>query len=327
MPSEPTRGTGSASTSVINADRPRLWRADITISDARFTDWLSHGGRRAYMTARDSVRQEVSEMLRLTDHLRVVTPEVLRPDPALVATLRMCTAPALARDRLAGLAQARKPFVAALEQGRLPTSASAAELDAQLGRICRVLRNLWDRQLLPWLVRDCGPTDLERQMASVVVADRRCIAVSDLILRQAHKRSQTEQLVRWLTEHGYRQQAVGEGCVESMPQGTFAIDQPVVAGSHTPVLLTLDAVVQPHSSRGQQAPVFLDWTSLADASAAKLAKEATRLRLLKETFGGETAVLSILVGSFDKQYLDARATRNLDWIWEHRLDDLGAAGV
>lgn len=312
---------------MINAERPRLWRADITMADARFTDWLSRGGRLAYLTARESVGQEVSQMMRLTDHLRVVTPDVLRSDPALVATLRMCTAPALARDRLAGLAQARKPFLATLEQGRLPTSASAAELEAQLSRICRVLRNLWDSQVLPWLVHNGEPTESERQLASVVVADRRCLAVSDLILRQAHRRSQTVQLVQWLTEHGYRRQTVEKGCVKDMPLGTFAIDQPVVAGTHTPVDLFVDVVVQPHAKRRSRAPVFLDLTSLADASAVKLAKESTRLRLLTQTFGEKTAVLSILAGSFDKEYLDARAARKLDWIWEHRMDDLAAVGV
>jgi hypothetical protein len=233
----------------------------------------------------------------------------------------------LARDRLAGLAQVRKPFIAALEQGRLPTSASATELHEQMSRICRVLATLWDEQLLPWLPLGRAPTGLEMQRASLVVTDRRCHSVADLILRQAHRRSQIEQLVRWLTQHGYRDQLLQHGCVTELPPGTFTLEQQGFAGRQAGTDFSFDAVVRPHSDRNRRLPVFLDLTFAGDTSAVKLAKEETRGRLLKQSHGEEVIMLAILSGSFDKQYLDARAACQLDWVWAHRLDDLALAGL
>jgi len=59
----------------------------------------------------------------------------------------MCTTPPLAIDRLVGLAGARKNLVGRMEKGKLPTKMAAADLDAELTKLCGILSRLLDRDI------------------------------------------------------------------------------------------------------------------------------------------------------------------------------------
>ncbi len=105
----------------------------------------------------------------------------------MLPTLRMCTAPPIARDRLTGLARVKKHLVLSMEQGKIPPRMSEEKLIEQLLSIAEILTKLLDYDILPWLERKTAPTDLEQHRAATIVADRLCGAVSDPIIRNAQE--------------------------------------------------------------------------------------------------------------------------------------------
>ena len=119
----------------------------------------------------------------------------------------MCTAPPLAVDRLIGLADASKNLVGRMEDGKLPTKMNAADLNAELTKLCRIISRLLDRDIFPWLDAAKDPTDHERDRASTIVADRLCSAVANPIVRNAQEQRQLKLVGDWLDARGYRKQA------------------------------------------------------------------------------------------------------------------------
>lgn len=106
-------------------------------------------------------------------------------NPAALPTLRMCTAPPLAVDRLIGLAGASKSLIGSMEEGKLSVRMKAEMLNENLNKVCAVLSKLLDRDIFPWLDAGKDPTDHERDRASTIVADRLCSAVANPIIRNA----------------------------------------------------------------------------------------------------------------------------------------------
>lgn len=71
----------------------------------------------AFRTTRAKTTEHVKAALLATDDLRKLDPETLRANPGSLPTLRMCTAPPLAVDRLVGLANANKSLIGSMEEG------------------------------------------------------------------------------------------------------------------------------------------------------------------------------------------------------------------
>ncbi len=88
----------------INADKPHLWKADIAASVDQFNQWFMRFAPEAFRSTRVATTQRVKDALLATGDLQRVTPAILRDNPGAIATLRMCTAPPLAVDRVVGLA-------------------------------------------------------------------------------------------------------------------------------------------------------------------------------------------------------------------------------
>ena len=56
-------------------------------------------------------------------------------------------------------------------------------------------------------------------------------------------------------------------------------------------------------------------------------EEATKMRQLKETLKVEVQFILFLCGYFNKTYLTYEANEGIDWVWEHRIDDLRKFGL
>src|SRR3974390_428654 len=119
----------------INADKPHLWKADTRASVDQFNDWFMKFAPKAYRDTRKKTIESVESGLAGTKDLSVITPAVIKANPAILPTLRMATSPPLARDRLIGLADSTKNLVGTLEEGRLPSQLATELLDAHLMKI------------------------------------------------------------------------------------------------------------------------------------------------------------------------------------------------
>ena len=113
----------------INADKPHLWKADIAASVDRFNEWFIHFAPAAFRSTRVKTTERVKTALLATSDLRNIDAATLKANPGALSTLRMCTAPPLAVDRLVGLATASKSLVGSMEKGKLPARMKAELID------------------------------------------------------------------------------------------------------------------------------------------------------------------------------------------------------
>ena len=195
----------------INADKPHLWKADIAASVDQFNQWFMHFAPDAFRTTRVQTTGHVKAALIATDDLRNIDGATLKINPGALSTLRMCTAPPLAVDRLIGLADTNKNLVGRMEQGKLPVRMKMGDLDAELNKLCRIVSRLLDRAIFPWLGAAKAPTDHERERAATIVADRLCSAVANPIIRNAQEQRQLKLVGDWLDARGYKKKSPPTG--------------------------------------------------------------------------------------------------------------------
>jgi hypothetical protein len=103
----------------INADKPHLWKADVAESVDRFNQWFMRFAPEAFRSTRARTTEQVKAALLATNDLRELTPNRLQANPGALPTLRMCTAPPLAVDRLIGLSSVNRSLIGRMEGGKL----------------------------------------------------------------------------------------------------------------------------------------------------------------------------------------------------------------
>ncbi len=314
----------------INADKPHLWKTDVERSIDFYNDWFIRFAPETYRTQRKIATHTVLDAFAKTNNLTRILPEVLLEDPGLLPILRMVTAPPLARDRLMGLAHVGKSLIAAMEgkenvAPRLPKRMPAAKLDENLQKLCDVLAELIDRDLIPWIGSKGRPSTLQVDRAATVIADRMCGASSDPIIRNAQEKRQLATLKGWLKRNGYKaittQQAKDP---YAMPLGTFTFRLSLPAGSRkSSVKIPIDCVVKPLTAKEGAFPVLIEAKSAGDATNTnkRRKEEAQKFRQLKEWYGDSVNFVLFLCGYFEPGYLGYEAAEGIDWVWEHRTRD------
>jgi XamI restriction endonuclease len=246
----------------------------------------------------------------------------------------MSTCPPLAVDRLIGLADALPSMVKRMESDqKLPARMKAAEVDLELGKITAIIEKMADPDIFVWLGRREAATEVETHRAATIVADRLCGAVANPIIRNAQEKRQLHEIKAWLEKRGYRQLATGEGTkFNAMPPGTFSFRMNVPVkqeGGEKTVNVPIDAVVMPMKAKSTHFPLFFEAKSAGDfANTNKRRKEeAVKMAQLRSTYGAAVHFNLFLCGYFDSGYLGYEAAEGIDWVWEHRIDDLALFGL
>ena len=314
----------------INSNKPHLWKADIAASVDQFNQWFMRFAPEAFRSTRVQTTEHVKAALLATNDLRTLNAATLKANPGALPTLRMCTAPPLAVDRLIGLADASKNLVGRMEKGKLPTKIQAAELDGEVTKLCRILSRLLDRDIFPWLDSRKAPTDHERDRASTIVADRLCSAVANPIVRNAQEQRQLALIGGYLDRRGYRKQAHPPGRpLTEMESGTYTFRMNLAVGKALKVNVPVDVVIQPKRLRKDRLPDLIEAKSAGDFTNTnkRRKEEATKFHQLQATYGTSVAFVLFLCGYFGSDYLGYEAAEGIDWVWEHRIDDLARLGL
>lgn len=315
----------------VNLDKPQLWKDDIARSVDLYNEWFLKFAPQTYREERVKATKRVQNMLQRTNHLRNLTPNELRNDPAILFALRMATAPPIARDRLVGLAGISKNLVLSMElKHQIPLRMSVATLEEQLGKIAAMIIRLADLDIFPWLNNKRSPTAEEVYRAATIVADRLCGANADPIVRNAQEKRQLRKIKIWLEEHGY-QDLTGKISLDKLQSGMFAfrLNVPGQQEDHAQVNIPVDAVVMPRNKKAASLPLLIEAKSAGDfANVNKRRKEeAVKVNQLRRKHGQDVRYLLFLCGYFDGGYLGYEAAEGIDWVWEHRMDDLKAFGL
>lgn len=318
----------------INADKPHLWKADTRASVDQFNQWFMKFAPKAYRDTRKKTIESVEQGLTLTQDLLTLTPDVLKANPGILPTLRMSTCPPLARDRLIGLADSTKNLVGCLEESKLPPQMEAKQLDAHLKKITGILSQMLDVDIFPWLEEKRKPGNEERYRSSTIVADRLCGAVAEPIVRNAQEKRQLAVIQKYLEDRGYKLKAHSATTpLNQMEPGTFSFRLNVlVKPSKTEaktVKIPIDAVIQPKQAELPYLPILIEAKSAGDFTNVnkRRKEEATKINQLKATYGKDVVFVLFLCGYFDAAYLGYEAAEGIDWIWEHRTQDLDRLGI
>jgi len=318
----------------INRDKPDLWKDDVARSVDLYNEWFMTFAPKAFRETRLKVTKDVEATLRATQNLRKIKPDILRANPSALPTLRMCTCPPLARDRLIGLAKLSKNLVERMEKdGKVPPGLTDGRISAEFARIGAIIQKFADRDILTWLESVAAPTSEQLRRASTIVADRLCGATADPIIRNEQEARQLKTIAAWLNARGYKRRPVGGAKFNAMAPGTYAfrINVPVTLTRKPAktVNIPVDAAIMLKSARPGDLPVCVEAKSAGDFTNVnkRRKEEAQKMNQLKSTYGGKLIYVLFLCGYFDSGYLGYEAAEGIDWIWEHRVDDFAGLGL
>jgi hypothetical protein len=318
----------------INANKPERWKADIAQSVDFYNDWFMRFAPKTYRDTRVETTKQVLSALEKTTTLTNISPDTLAQNPFVLPILRMSTAPPIARDRLIGLAGVSANLVKAMEiNHRIPPRIDRDTVTLELKKIGQIIIRLVDTDIFPWLETGQSPSETEMHRAATIVADRLCGAVADPIIRNAQEQRQLAAIQQWLEQRGYRLIETGDKVsFNQMKSGTFTfrLNVPVKQANRAkPVNIPIDTVIMPHRSQLDDLPLLIEAKSAGDFTNTnkRRKEEATKVAQLRSTYGEKVRFVLFLCGYFDSGYLGYEAAEGIDWVWEHRLDDLAEFGL
>jgi hypothetical protein len=144
-------------------------------------------------------------------------------------------------------------------------------------------------------------------------------------------RHQLAAIKSWLEAHGYRELVPGEAeDWLSMPSGTFSFryNVPVTLDGGKQVNIPVDAVIMRKDAQEGDFPALFEAKSAGDFTNTnkRRKEEAIKIQQLRRTYGDKITFDLFLCGYFDSGYLGYEAAEGIDWVWEHRIDDLEKFG-
>ena len=103
----------------------------------------------------------------------------------------------------------------------------------------------------------------------------------------------------------------------------------VLAGKDRTVNVPVDVVIQPHRHHSGDLPILVEAKSAGDFTNTnkRQKEEATKVNQLRARYGEDLQFILFLCGYFDAGYLGYEAAEGIDWIWEHRIEDMELLGI
>jgi type II restriction enzyme len=103
----------------------------------------------------------------------------------------------------------------------------------------------------------------------------------------------------------------------------------VVAGEPHKGKIPVDVAVQPRKPTADRIPVLIEAKSAGDFTNVnkRRKEEATKIRQIRATYGDSSRFILFLCGYFDSGYLGYEAAEGIDWVWEHRIEDMAKLGL
>jgi type II restriction enzyme len=317
-----------------NLDKPHQWKPDIAASVDMYNKWFMEFAPVAFRETRIQTTKSVEAALKATANLTDIKPETIRRNPEILSTLRMSTCPPIAVDRLIGLSGVAPGFVRSMElDKRLPLRMSIAAADKELAKIAAIIGKMADPDIFVWLGRSTPAVETEIHRAATIVADRLCGAVANPIIRNAQEKRQLASIKKWLEARDYRHLQSGDGTkFNAMPAGTFSFRMNVpikLEGGVQSINIPIDVAIMPKDAKPGTLPLFIEAKSAGDFTNTnkRRKEEAVKMAQLRNTYGTGVRFNLFLCGYFDSGYLGYEAAEAIDWVWEHRIDDLALFGI
>lgn len=319
----------------INLDKPYLWKKDIMKSVDLYNAWFMDFAPKAFRETRILTAKRVEKALAETDNCLNISVAVLEKHPEILPILRMSTCPPIARDRLIGLAGVSRSLIQNMEnvdEPHISPRMSRDKLEDELRKIINIVQKMADPDIFTWMLESRKPKETEITRASTIIADRLCGAAADPIIRNAQEKRQLAAIASFLQKKGYKH-VVEKVHYNQMESGTFSFhtNVPVFvgAGGGERINIPVDVAIMPLSVRPAELPILIEAKSAGDFTNVnkRRKEEAVKMQQLKATFGEKVSYSLFLCGYFDSGYLGYEAAEGIDWIWEHRIEDMEKLGI
>lgn len=319
----------------INRDKPDKWKQDTALSVNMYNEWFMNFAPKTFRATREITSASVADALGVTGYLKKLTPEVLKNHPEVLPILRMSTCPPIARDRLIGLSGASRNLIQNMEDienPRVSPRMQNSQLETELTQIISTVNKMIDPDVFVWLSEEREPLEVEISRSATIIADRLCGAVSDPIIRNAQEKRQIEVITKYLKDKGYIEAEAGTKFNEMNP-GTYAfrtnVKVKVAVDSDQIANIPVDVLINPFASTKGALPIMIECKSAGDFTNVnkRRKEEATKMQQLKNTYGEDIKFVLFLCGYFDSAYLGYEAAEGIDWIWEHRINDMELLGI
>lgn len=317
----------------VNMDKSDRWDADTAQSVDMYNQWFVDYAPKAFRDKRLEVAGKVEQALGKTENLTNLTPEVLRGWPGMLPTLRMSTCPPLAVDRLIGLASVPPNIVKCMEKNKLPANAGQEEVDVALLQIADIVRTMVDTDIFGWIGRSAPATEVEIHRAATIVADRLCGSLANPAIRNAQEHRQLDRIKGWLEARDYKDLSNKfSSDFRSMPPGSYLlnVNVPVTEpGAERSFKIAIDIAIMRQEAKSDDFPLLVEAKSAGDYTNTnkRRKEEAQKARQLRSTYGEDIEFILFLCGYFDRGFLLYVAEACIDWVWEHRIDDLEEFGL
>jgi hypothetical protein len=313
----------------VNADKPHLWKKDIAASVDFYNNWFIKFAPKTFRNTRTKTAEKVIETFKLTEYFKNISAKILKENPAILSILRMTTAPPIARDRLIGLSSTKSNLVKSMElKHRIPPNMNTEMTETELRKISKIIKHLIDKDLFDWLDENFSPNEDSIHRAATIVADRLCGAISDPIIRNAQEERQLSTIRKWLEKRDYsyiKPSSIGDFLSMQIGTFTFRLNIPIKLDERKKsVNIPVDAVILPKVAKSSDFPVLIEAKSAGDFRNPnkRRKEEAIKIAQLRSNYGEKINYILFLCGYFDSGYLGYEAAEGIDWIWEHRIDDL-----
>lgn len=296
-----------------------------------YNEWFMRFAPSAYRETRMRTTKDVESTLVKTANLTDVSPALLLREPGVLPTLRMSTCPPLAVNRLIGLTGVSKNLVGRMETGTIPPRMNLDSLQKDLAKIGNIIVRMADPDIFVWLGRNAVATDVEIHRAATIIADRLCGAIANPIIRNAQEKRQLAAIAAWLRDRGY-QPVPSKTKFDAMPPGTFSVrlNVPVkLEGLAQTINIPIDTAIMPKSAKKGDLPLLIEAKSAGDFTNVnkRRKEEAIKMSQLRVTYGTSVRFILFLCGYFDSGYLGYEAAEGIDWVWEHRINELAEFGL
>lgn len=316
----------------INMNSQDLWNNDIKDSVEFYNKWFLHYAPIVYRQQRGRAIRMIDEIFNHTNNLTNISAAVLRQHPDIFRVLRLATAPPLAKDRVEGLSGVSKNLIKRLEDGELPPRMKSSELTEGLESVAKTLETLLDKDVFSWLNLNTIPSEAEKASAASVLSDRLCSSLADPLIRNEQERRQLDTICKILNQHGYNQVASSSiASIKDFPRHCYAIHYNVQMnlGADGKVNTPIDLAVKSQYAQEDSFPILIECKSAGDFTNVnkRRKEEATKMQQLKATFGESISFVLFLCGYFDYGYLEYEAAEGIDWIWEHRAEEILKLGL
>jgi hypothetical protein len=313
----------------VNIDKRDKWEEDTILSIRQYNEWFTNTAPAIYHEERFKATEKIKSAFEKTKNLTQITGKILRDNPEIIHVLRMCTSPPFARDRLIGLGQIDKNLIHKMEKNKIPPSLKSEQLDTELDKIINIVKKYFDKELFKWIEDAKTPTHSEIETAIIVIADRLSNINADTIIRNKQEERQSRKIIEFITPLGYRN-ATREERKDwiNLPKGTFSI-RILTSGlneKREEVKIPIDFIIKPF---GSEKPLLIELKAAGDFTNTnkRQKEEAKKMMQLTLKYQNNIQYILFLCGYFNNTYLGYEASDNIDWVWEHRIEDLRKFGV